>query len=109
MDAIGYSGPKIIAGKSSHSLGVSSTDTGGPNSRGLHNLLHVSVKWPPEGMGLGNGKPVAAVHAAPRGVMNSDTCWKLPLGAFKSMSSRINSVARKREDAYCMTTSICFL
>ena len=39
----------------------------------------------------------------------SNTCRKLDLGTFKSISSPINSSAGKRTEAYCFTASICLL
>ena len=48
--------------------------------------------------------------AAPRRVMNSDTCRKPPVGTFKSISDPINSGAGKRTEAYCFTARVgCLL
>ena len=90
-------------------MGGSATDTGRSSASSLTNFFHVSMKRSREGMGQGNGKPVAAVYAAPRRVMNSDTCRKPPLGTFKSISNPINSGAGKRKEAYCFTASISLL
>ena len=49
------------------------------------------------------------VYAAPRRVMNSDTCRKPPLGTFKCISNPMNSGARKRTEAYCFTSFIYLL
>ena len=49
------------------------------------------------------------VYAAPRRLMNSDTCRKPLLGTFKSISNSLNSGAGKRTEAYCFTASICLL
>ena len=84
-------------------------DTGRSSASGLTNSFHVSMRWSRQGMGRGNGRPVAAAYAAPRRVMNSDTCRKPPLGTFKSISNPINSGPGKRTVAYCFTASICLL
>ena len=91
-------------------LGGTAMDTGRSSASGFTNSFHVSVERSREGMGRGNGRPVAAVvQAAPRRVMNSDTCRKPPLGTFKSISSPIHPGACKRTEAYYFTASICLL
>ena len=50
-----------------------------------------------------------AVQAAPRRVLNYDTCRKPPLGTFKSMNNPTDSGAGKRTEAYCFTSSICLV
>ena len=84
-------------------------DTGRSSASAFTKCFHVSVKRSREGMGRGNGRPVAAVQAAPRRVTNSDTCGKPPLGTLKSISNPIDSGAGKRTEAGCFVGSIYLL
>ena len=61
--------------------------------------------------GWGGGSPLrwCTPPPPPWWVMNSDTCRKLPLRTFKSISNLINSGAGKRTEAYWFTASICLL
>ena len=88
-------------------VGGSATDTSRSSVSGFTNSFHVSMKCSREGMGWGNGRPLAAVYVAPRRVMNCDTARKPPFGTFRSISNPINSDAGKRTEAYCFTASIC--
>ena len=58
-------------------VGGFATQTGGRNSSSLPNSFHEFVKRSHERM-AGNGRPVAAVYAAPRRLMKSEYCQYSP-------------------------------
>ena len=84
-------------------------DKGGRNSRGLAISFHVSENGSRDGMGRGNGYPVAAVYATPRPTCTPTQPGNQRLGPSSPRGARVGSGTCKRKEAYYFTACNCLL